>query len=326
MATLIRVAGLWLVSVMFCAANAADCPQPPCFTRPPELLVGFAPGGMADRLARELAKAMQRPLGQNVIVNNMPGASGNLAAAAVAKSAPDSHTILLLPTTGVTVNGLIYKQLPFELSDLAPVSIVATLPYVLAAHPSTGATSLRQFADLTKQSPGKWTYASSGVGSTSHLLGEQYKLAAGVDLTHVPNRGGGPAAVDLSSGQVNAMFLDLPSAKPLIESGKVRPLAITGTNRSKILERVPTFREAGVAGFETGIVYALMYPRATDARIVNRLASAVRAAQQDPAFRQYLDSSGLEVMDLGPDAMASYLKVESMRWTGVVRAANIKAD
>lgn len=326
MATLIRVVGLWVASMAFCAAQAADCPKPDCFTRPPVLMVGIPPGGVADALARQLARAMERSLGQTVIVENKPGAAGNLAANAVAKAAADSHTILLLPTTGVTVNSLIYKNLPFEPRDLAPVSMVAAVPYVLAVHPSLGVSSLRELIDLAKKSPGKWSYASSGAAGTSHLLGEQFKLSAGIDLTHVPYRGTAPAANDLAGGRVNAMFLDVPTAMSLIGGGKVRPLAVTGANRSKQLDGVATFREAGIAGFETGTVYALMYPKATDPRIVSRLVSAVRAAHQDPAFLEYLARPGLEAMETGTEAMASYMTAEGQRWSRVVRAANITAE
>jgi tripartite-type tricarboxylate transporter receptor subunit TctC len=319
------VAGI-IVFAMF-NARAADCPQPACFTKPPILVVGSPAGGPTDLLARALAAEMQKSLEQTVTVDNRAGAGGNIGAQFVAKAAADSHTILMVPTTVLTLNPLLYRNPGFDArKDLLAASLVASAPYVLVVNPSVRASSLEEFMALAKKEPGGLSVASAGAGTLSHMLAEQMKDEGRLQLSHVPFKGAGPAMTDVASGQTQSMLLELSAALPLIESGKLKALAITGSSRSKSASNVPTFTERGLKGLESGVTYGLVYPAGTHPNIVSRLASAVKHSQEQPAFQAYLAKAGLEAANPAPEAFASHVNRESARWAKVVKAANVKLD
>ena len=296
-------------------------------SRPVTLTVGFAPGGGTDTAARIIAKKLSENLGQSVVVDNRAGAGGNIAHQHIAKAAPDGYTIHLTSVGPMTVAPHLVKNLPYDpQKDLAPLTMGVVFPNVLVVHPGVPAKTLAEFVALAKQKPGELNYASSGIGGAGHLTGELFKQRAGIDLTHVPYKGGGPAMTDLLGGRIT-MYPAVPStAQPHIQAGKLRALATTGAKRTATMPNVPTVAESGYPGFEATNWYAFVAPGKTPREILDYWNRELVKVLNDPQVNAELAKHGLEPAPGTREELARYIDRESEKWGKVVRDAKITAD
>jgi len=295
-------------------------------SKPLRLVVGFPAGGGADLAGRSVGQKLAEQLGQNVLVDNRPGASGNIAAEVVARSAPDGHT-LFVSTITLSTNASLYSRLPFDAQrDFAPISLLTTVPIVIVVHPSLPARSARDLVGLARARPGELVFASAGNGTAGHLSGEMFKQMAGVALTHVPYKGSPPALTDLLGGQVPIMFDGLNTSYPHVRAGKVRALAVTTKKRAGVVPDVPTLDETGLAGFDAATWTGLLAPAATPAAVLDRLNAEVQKALNAPDVRERLVGLGSEVAPMSRADFATYLRNEIAKWAQVVKAAGIRAD
>jgi tripartite-type tricarboxylate transporter receptor subunit TctC len=297
-------------------------------SRPVRVMVGFAPGGPNDIIARAYSAQLAEDLGQPFVVENRTGAAGNLAAEAVARAAPDGHTLMLGSTGTNAVNPSLYAGLPFDpVRDLAPVSVVATSPSALAVHPKVAAQSVRELIALAKAQPGRLTYASAGSGSSQHLSAELFKQAAGVDIVHVPYKGAAPGITDLLAGQVDMSFAPVANVVPHAMAGKLRLLAVTGASRSELAPGVPTVAESGVPGFDVTTWYAVFATAGTPAAIVERLNAELGKISRSPKLREQLAGLGIDASaSASPAEARAYRDAEVERWGKLVRALGVKAE
>jgi tripartite-type tricarboxylate transporter receptor subunit TctC len=296
-------------------------------TRPITMLVGFAPGGGTDTMARIVAKRLSETLGQPVNVENRAGAGGNIAQEMLARAAPDGHTILLSSVGSLAVAPHLVAKLPYDpLRDFAPVVMAAAFPNVLVVHSSVPAATLADFVKLAKDKPGQINYGSSGVGGAGHLAGELFRLSAKVEIVHVPYKGGAPAMTDLLGGQVAAIFAAPPSAMPHIRAGKLRALATTGSKRALAMPEVPTIAESGYPGYEALNWYGYTAPAKTPKEVVARLHKEIFAILADPAIREQLLSHGMETAQGSSEAFRQYIERELATWGRVVKEAKITAN
>jgi len=314
-----------LVALLVAASQALAQTYP---SRPVRVMVGFAPGGPNDIIARAYSVQLAEAMGQPFVVENRTGAAGNLAAEAVARAAPDGHTLMLGSTGTNAVNPSLYAGLPFDpVRDLAPVSVVATSPSALAVHPKVAAQSVRELIALAKAQPGKLTYASAGSGSSQHLSAELFKQAAGVDIVHVPYKGAAPGITDLLAGQVDMSFAPVANVVPHAKSGKLRLLAVTGASRSEFAPGVPTVAESGVPGFEVTTWYAVFATGGTPAAIVERLTAELGKISRNPKLREQLAGLGIDAAaSASPAEARAYRDAEVERWGKLVRALGVKAE
>ena len=314
-----------LVALLLAASQALAQTYP---SRPVRVMVGFAPGGPNDIIARAYSAQLAESLGQPFVVENRTGAAGNLAAEAVARAAPDGHTLMLGSTGTNAVNPSLYAGLPFDpVRDLAPVSVVATSPSALAVHPKVAAQSVRELIALAKAQPGKLTYASAGSGSSQHLSAELFKQATGVDIVHVPYKGAAPGITDLLAGQVDMSFAPVANVVPHAKAGKLRLLAVTGASRSEFAPGVPTVAESGVPGFDVTTWYAVFATGATPAPIVERLNAELGKASRNPKLREQLAGLGIDAAaSASPAEARAYRDAEVERWGKLVRALGVKAE
>ena len=283
------------------------------------LVVPLSAGGFADVPARLLAPRLAEALGRPVIVDNRPGAGSTIGADAVAKSAPDGHTLLLTGTPHVIAPWL-YRNLPYDtLKDFAPVALVASGPYVLVVSPQLRAESVRELVAAAKVQPGKIDFASSGNGSAQHLVGALFNRMAGIELSHVPYKGSGPAMQDLLAGQVHVSFAGVPNVLPQIKAGRLRALAVTTPQRWSELPEVPTLAEAGIAGYDATLWLDLVAPAGTPPAIVQRLYSETAKALQDPDLQRSFRAAGVDAKSLTPAELAAFLRAEYEKWGKVVR-------
>jgi tripartite-type tricarboxylate transporter receptor subunit TctC len=293
-------------------------------TRPIRLVVPFAAGGSTDVAARILAERMGETLGQPVVVENRSGSAGLIGSENVARSAPDGHSLLMGATGVLAIAPHLYANMPFDpASDLAPVSLVFTTDHQVVVNPGVPARNLAEFIALARARPGAISYASAGIGATTHLFGELFRLRAGVELTHIPYRGSGPAVADLVGGTVQAMFDQLPSCIGHVQAGRLRALAVTGAARNALLPAVPTAAEAGLADYLVTSWNALLVAAVTPAPIIQRLAGLVAEALALPAVRERLAPLGADPAASSPAALGTLLREESARWGQVVREAGI---
>ena len=297
-------------------------------TKPLRIIVGFAPGGPNDIIARALAARLTESLAQTVTVENRTGAGGNLAAELVARAAPDGHTLMLGSTGTNSVNPALYPKLSFDLiKDLAPVTQVASGSSVLAINPNVAARTVRELIALAKAQPGRLTFASSGGGSSLHLGGELFRQLAGVDMVHVPYKGAQPAVTDLLSGQVDMSFAPATNVVPYGKSGKLILLGVTGSARSAYTGDVPTIAESGVPGFDVTTWYGIFAPAATPESVITRLHAEIGRAMQAPQIREQLLNLGIEVtLSPSPAAFRAYQAAEVEKWGKLVRVSGAKAD
>lgn len=293
--------------------------------RPVRVIVGFAPGGPADIVVRLINQWLSDRLHQQFILENRPGAGTNIATEAVVRSEPDGYTLLLV-TAASEINPSLYQKLDFDfLRDIAPVASIDRVPLVLEVHPVLPVTTLPEFIAYAKANPGKINYGTGGVGTVQHVAGELFKFMTGVNLVHVPYRGGAPVLTDLMAGQVQAAFSPLSASVPYIRSGKLRALAVTSAKRVDVLPNVPTVSEF-VPGYAAEALDGLGAPRATPAEIVSLLNREINAALGDPGIKERFASLGSLPAPMSPDQFARYMAAETEKWAKVIKFANIKAE
>jgi tripartite-type tricarboxylate transporter receptor subunit TctC len=301
-------------------AQAQDYP-----TKPIRMIVGFAPGGGTDTTARPIAQKLGELLGQQVIVDNRPGAAGNIATEIVTKANPDGYTILMGTIAALSINPSLYGKLSFDPEkDLAPITQAVDATNILSLHPSVAAASVKELIVLAKNK--SLSYGSSGVGGTGHLAGELFNVMAGTKLVHVPYKGGGPAMVDLVGGQVQVVFATAASAVPQIKSGRIKGVAVTTLKRSALMPDLPTIAEGGLAGYDANNWYGLLVPAKTPRAIINRLNTETIKVLNMPDVKTFLFNQGLDAAPSTPEAFGAYIKAERIKWAKVVKASGAKAE
>jgi tripartite-type tricarboxylate transporter receptor subunit TctC len=289
--------------------------------------VPFAPGGSTDTLARTLAQKLSDGLGQQVVIDNRTGANGNIGMDIVAKAPPDGHTIVLGYIANVAIGPSLYDKLPFDpVRDYEPVTLLATSPNVLVAHPGVAVTSLKEVIALAKSKPGSLNYASASVASVGHLTGELLNQLAGMKMVHVAYKGSGQAVTDLLGGHIQLMFSGFSSVMPHIKSGKLRAIAQTGEKRSPALPDVPTIAESGFPKFEATAWYGVHAPARTPKPIVNRLNAEFVKALQMQDVRDRLGALGFEIVGSTPEYYGKYIRTEITKWAKVVKASGAKPE
>ncbi len=294
--------------------------------RPIRMIVAYPPGGGTDQVGRLMADQLTQPLGQNVILDNRGGATGNIGTELAARAVPDGYTLLMGNVAPNAVNVSLFKKLGFDpVKDFSPISLVAVTPNILVAHPSLAVKSVKELLSLAKAKPGTLNFPSAGVGSSSHLAGELLKSLAKIDMVHVPFKGGGPALVAMISGEVQIMFATMPAAMPHVKSGKARPIAVTTAKRSLAMPELPTIAEAGVTGYEASTWYGLLAPAKTPKAIIDRLHAETVKILAGPA-RQRLEVQGFEPIGGTPAEFSAYIKSEIVKWAKVIKDANIPAE
>ncbi len=308
-----------LLFVLGCAVPLTGMAQAAYPDRPVRIIVGFSAGGSSDVLARLSAQSLTKALNENFIVENRPGATGNIAHEAVAKAAPDGYT-LLFATTDVTLNGATSKEpLRFDPEkDFAPVTLVTFAPLMLFTRPAVAGADLKEFVSYVKANPRKLSYASTGRGTTTHLAAEQFKLLAKFDPQHVPYKGAAPAITAVMAGETEFLFTTHVSAKAGIDGGRLRPLAIASKSRSTLLPNVPTFTEAGYP-IEFGTWFGLLAPAGTPVGIVNKLNSVLQVASQTPEFRERILGLGGELLMTPPDAFKAFVSQDVRKWKALAK-------
>lgn len=290
-----------------------------------KIIVGYPPAGTTDIVARLIAQKLSAQMGQAVIVENRPGAGGNIGAEAVAHAAPDGYTLELGTAGNMTINPSIYRDMHFDTQkDFAPISNIAAVPNVMVVNPAVPARTVQEFIAWAKARPGQVFFASSGIGNSPHLTGELFNIATGLQLQHVPYKGSGQALSDLIGGQgVQVMFDNLPSSMPHIKSGALRALAVTGPARVGSLPNVPTMKEAGLADFQVEAWFGLFAPAKTPPAVIARLNKEVAIALQTADMRQRLDENGAQPAGNTPAEFAQLVESDSKRWASVVKVAKI---
>lgn len=314
---------LMLVGSVLWAAGFSAQAQSTYPQKPIKLIVPVAAGGGTDFIARLVGQKLGEALSTPVIIENKPGGGGNVGVDLAAKSEPDGYT-LVMPITSFPVNPGLYKKLPFDTQkDFAPITLVASAPLVLVINPQLPVQSLTDLIKLAKEKPGALNYATSGVGTTSHLAAELFKFSAGLDIINVPYKGGGPAVTDLIAGSVQLYFSTVPASLPQAKAGKVRALAVTSARRVPSLSEVPTVSEAGLPGYEVVGWFGLFAPAKTPPAIVERLNSAVVKILQMPDVREKIEAHGLLPGGGTSKELSMFLDAEIKKWTQLIKAANI---
>jgi len=306
------------------AAQAPSLPGWP--NRFVKLVVPFTPGGGIDGIGRILGARLSEMWGQQVVIENKPGAGGNIASEFVAHSAPDGYTIYIT-AAGLAVNRYLFASINYDpLADFAPVTLICLFPNILVVPSSSQVHSVGDLLALAKTNPGKVTFASPGHGSSPHMSGELFKYLAKVDLTHVPYRGASPAYTDVIAGRVDCTFAVMASGLPLVRSGQLRALGVTTAARVAAAPEVPTIAEAGVPGYDTSSWFAFFVPAKTPPEIIHKMHADTVAALAEPQIRAKLDALGVVVVGSTPVQLGTHLKAEMERWAPVIKAANIKVS
>jgi tripartite-type tricarboxylate transporter receptor subunit TctC len=291
------------------------------------IVVPFPAGGYSDATARLIGNAMSKSFGQPVVIENRPGAGGNIGADTVAKSAPDGYTLVMGTIGTQSVNPLIYTRMPYDAAkDFAPVAFVADAETVLVVHPSVPARNAAELLALARKKPGELTFASGGPGTTSQLAAELFKLETKTFITHIPYKGNVPALTDLVGGNVHMSFATLTPALPFIKTGRLVPLATLGATRAQALQNVPTLRESGFNNLEVRNWTGLLAPAGTPAAVTKKLADEVDRIMNTEEARSFLLNQGLTYTKMGPDEFGTFIANEGARWSGVVKRASIKAE
>jgi len=317
--------GLWAFLFALLASGSAFGEGFP--EKPVRFVVGFTPGGPSDILARALGQKLAERFGQQVVIENHPGAGGNLAAELVAKSAPDGHTWLLGNNSILATNQSLYRSLPYDpVKDFVPVAFVAIQPNILVVHPGLSVSSVKELITFSKANPGKLNYASTGSGAAAHLSGELFKAMTGVDMVHVPYKGAQPALTDLIAGQVQLMFATSVSVIPYIKAGRLRALAVTTAQRSAAMPELPTLSEAGVGGFESITWHGVVVPAGTPGPVIHVLNQKINSVLREKDFRERLAGLGAEVAGGTPGEFAAFIAREIPKWAKVVRDSGARAE
>jgi tripartite-type tricarboxylate transporter receptor subunit TctC len=315
------IAGVLLAA---CAAAASAQSFP---SKPIRIVVPFPPGGTTDVLARAAAQKLSDTLGQPAVVDNRPGAGGNIGAELVAKSPPDGYTLLMGTVGTHAINPALYPKMPYDhIRDFAPVILVAGVPNVLVINPSLPVNSVQELVAYARANPGKLNFASSGSGTSIHLSGELFKTAAGLSMTHVPYKGSAPALMDLIGGQVQLMFDNLPSALPQIKAGKLKALAVTSRERAPALPNVPTIAESGFPGFEASSWFGLLAPAGTPQPVIATINGEVAKWLASPDAKEKLLAQGANAAGGTPEDFAKHIAAETAKWQKVVKESGAKVD
>jgi tripartite-type tricarboxylate transporter receptor subunit TctC len=313
-----------LGAVLACAAAAPGFGQA-YPQRPITLIVPFAPGGSTSVMARIIADKMGELLGQNIVVDNRPGAGGTLAARAFVRMAPDGYSIFLGYSGTIAIGPSLYRNVGFDpRKDFAPIGLIGEAPAALAAHPSLGVNSVAELIERAKLAPGSINYGSAGVGTVTHIAGELFASLAGIKLVHVPYKGSGPVLNDLVGGHIPMSFTPIPAVHGHFQGGTLKPLAVTGTTRSSLLPEVPTLVEAGLPGYEAVLHYGLLAPSGTPRPIIDKLNSALRQALASPEVLKRLAFEGADPRPSSPEEYAADIDQEETKWSRVLRDAGIK--
>ena len=321
-----RLSTAVLVSALLCCGAFAVAAQA-YPARPIRFIVPFAPGGSTDTLARTLSTKLGEALGQQVVVDNRAGGNGNIGTDLVAHALPDGYTILLGYIANLAIGPSLYAKLPYDpVKDFAPITQLAVAPNILVVHPSVPVKNFREFIAYAQANPARINFASAAVASPGHLSGELLNLAAGIHMQHVPYKGSGQAVVDLVGGQVQAMVSGMSSVMPHIKAGRLRPLAVTGSQRSPAVPDLPTIAESGFPRFEATAWYGVLAPAGTPPAIVTRLHDEIVRALKMPAVRERLEYVGFEIVGGTPAAFGAYIKSEIKKWAPVVKAAGAKPE
>jgi tripartite-type tricarboxylate transporter receptor subunit TctC len=316
------LAGLLALVAATTFAEAANYPD-----RPVSVVVGFPPGGASDILARILTDKLSRILGQPVIVDNRPGAGGNVAGEFVAHAAPDGYTLLIGNNAILATNASLYSNIGFDaVKDFAPISLIGTQANVLVVNPNVPAHSLAELIALAKAEPGKLNFASSGYGLAAHLAGELFKAQAHIDIVHVPYKGSAPALEDVIAGQDQMMFATTSGVMGFLKNGQVRALAVTTLKRTAILPDVPTMDEAGLPGFEATTWHGLVAPAGTPPAIIDTLHGALVAALADSDVQQKLAALGVDIGQDSPAEFSAYIKAEIPKWAAIIKTSGAKVE
>ncbi len=296
-------------------------------SKPVRFVVAFPPGGGTDIIARSIAQKLAERIAQQVVVDNRPGAGGNIGTDIVAKSAPDGYTMLMGSAGPLAINTSLFAKMPFDpIKDLEPVTLAASTPNVLVVHPSLRAATVKELIALARAKPGEINFASSGHGTPAHLAGELFNSMAGVRMVHVPYKGAAPALADLLGGQVQLMFSTMPPALPHVKDGKLRALAVTSAKRSRATPELPTVDEIALPGFEANTWHGVVVPAGTPAAIVARLNREIVAILHLPDVVERLSGQGAEALGSTPEEFAAYIKAETLKWAKVVRDSGAKAE
>lgn len=314
----------WLAGVLALAAAAAALAEgyP---AKPVRMLVAFPAGGSADIVARVLAQRLSQPLGQSIIVDNRPGAGGNLAFEALARADADGYTILN-STPGIVINPHLYRKVNFRIEDFVAIALVGEAPLLIMANPSLPANTIGELVKLAKAKPGMIRYASAGNGSSSHLASEVLRMMAGIDMLHVPYKGGGPAFQDVIGGQVEITSLPIAESLPNVKSRRVKALAQTGATRSPIAPDIPTVEESGIKGYNVTTWYVVFGPAKLRREIVNRLYTEIDQVLKQPETREKLKSVGVTIANGDPRQAAAFVKAEYDKWAKVIEKSGAKID
>jgi len=311
-----------LCTALFAVVASAGAQTWP--SRQIQLVVPYAPGGVVDFIGRTVAQRLSTQLGQPVVVDNRPGAGGIIGVDYAARSAPDGQTIVLMDPA-IVINPSLQEKVPYDLKkDLQVVAVIGSSPLVLVVNPSVPSTTLSQLIDYARANPGKLNFVSAGIGTTPHMAGELLKLRAGIDMTHVPYKGSGPAMSDLVAGQVQMGFSSITAALPFIQNNRLRTLATTGSKRSAALPEVPTVIESGYPGFEVDLWLAIFCPANVPAALVARLNAEISRALDDEAVRAAFAKVGVEPRVVGVDESVRFVRAEFEKWANVVRDAHLK--
>src|SRR3989440_5729768 len=316
-------------TLAFLIGLAALCPSLPAFadypTRPVTLIVAFTPGGPSDVLARIIGKKLEQLLGQPFVIENRPGAGGNIAAEIAAHAAPDGHTLLMGNNSILATNASLYKKIGYNAErDFAPISLIGSQANILVVNPALPVTSLPDLVALATAKPGQINFASSGYGAAAHLAGELFKAQAGIDIVHVAYKGAAPALQDVIGGHVQLMFATAASVVGHVRDGLVRPLAVTTLKRSPVLPEVPTVAELGIAGFDATTWHGLVAPAGTPREAIDKLYHTTAVALADPAVRKALGDLGVDIVGSSPREFAAYIQAEIPKWRAVVKAARAR--
>jgi len=313
-----------LLMAMSCAAHGQPAAVYP--SKPIRIVVPYLAGGAADVVARLVGQKMSESFGQPVLVDNRAGGAANIGSEYVAKAAPDGYT-LLMGSPANTVNASLYAKMPYDVTkDFAPVVLMGTSANILVVHPSLPVRSVKDLIAFAKSRPGQLTYASSGNASSNHLSGELFKLLAGVDIVHVPYKGGGPAITDLLGGQVTMYFSSLPSALPFVRSNKLRALGVTSAKRAAAAPELPSIAESGVPNYALVAWHALLAPAGTPQSVIDKLNGEVVRIVNAPDVRPRLESQGVDIVGSTPAGLAAFIKEEIAKYARLVKAAGIKVE
>ena len=326
----VRSVVLVIASVLAAPAGAANAQTSGTMnypTRPIRMILPQSPGGPTDMIGRLVAQKLGDNLGQTVVPDNRGGAAGNVGCELAAKAAPDGYTLLLGPPGCLTVNPSLYDKLPFDpLRDFQPVTQLTSGPQMLVVHPSVSATSVKEFVALVKSKPGAFNFASGGAGTPNHLASELFKNAAGLQMVHVPYKGTGPALTAVVGGQVQMMMASLPPALPQVKAGKLRGLAVTSAQRSKVAPELPTVAESGFPGFEMVTWHSILVPAKTPRPIVMKLHAELVKTLAQPDVKERFASQGLDTVGSTPEQFREHMKRETENFAKIIKAAGIKPE